>query len=227
MLVGTAAFLSENGVPAAGMEERARAMAEQGKTAVLVAVEQEAVGALALEDQPRPDAAEAIKRLSALVKEVWLLTGDNRRTAEAVASAVGIKDVMSEVLPEAKASQVSQLQARGRRVLMAGDGINDAPALAQADVGIAVGGGADIALQAADVTLLRSDLGAVADAVLLGRATFANIKQNLFFAFVYNTLGIPLAAAGLLSPILASAAMALSSVSVVTNALRLRGWEPG
>jgi Cu+-exporting ATPase len=185
----------------------------------------EPVAVITVADTIKDDARASVDRLHALVDEVWMMTGDSHATGEAVARQVGISNVLAEVRPEDKAEKVADLQA-GAPVAMAGDGINDAPALVQADVGIAMGTGSDVAIEAADVTSMGERLAAVPDAIALGRSAMANIKQNLFFAFVYNTLGIPLAALGYLSPIIASAAMALSSVSVVSNALRLKSFRP-
>ncbi|HEY9282304.1 MAG TPA: HAD-IC family P-type ATPase, partial [Pyrinomonadaceae bacterium] len=211
---------------------QASALAADGKTAVFVAVDGRLAGLLAVADEIKPESAEAVRALRSQGLEVVMLTGDNRRTADAVARAVGITRVLAEVLPEGKAAEVERLKNDGRRVAMVGDGINDAPALAAAHVGVAIGTGADVAIEASDVTLVGGDLRGVATAVALARATVRTVRQNLFWAFVYNALGIPVAAGllypltgWLLSPMLASAAMSLSSVSVVANSLRLRGWR--
>ncbi len=232
VLVGNLKLMKERGVALKGLGERAEALAAEGKTPVFVASDGEAAGLIAVADKLRPESAEAVSALKRLGLEVLMLTGDNRRTAEAVARAVGIERVLAEVLPDGKADEVKKLQAEGKRVAMVGDGINDAPALAQADVGIATGTGTDIAMEAADITLVGGSLSGVVAAIELARRTMRVIRQNLFWAFVYNALGIPVAAGALypftgwtLSPVLASAAMALSSVSVVTNSLRLRRFK--
>jgi len=197
----------------------------QGKSIVGVVRGRRALGVIALADAIRPTSRDATRRLAAIGVDVVMLTGDNSEAAHAVAAAVGIAKYEANVLPEGKAEAVRELVAAGKVTGMVGDGVNDAPALAAADVSFAIGAGSDIAVEAADVTLIRNDLGAVVDAILLSRATLAKIRQNLFFAFAYNVLGIPLAAMGMLNPVIAGAAMALSSVSVVTNALLLRRWK--
>jgi Cu+-exporting ATPase len=182
---------------------------------------------LAFGDTLKPTARRAIERLKREGIRTVLLTGDNRGAAQAVAAALGIEEVHAELLPEDKARVVARLRANGTVVAMVGDGINDAPALAAADVGIAMGGGTDVAMQTAAITLMRGDPALVPDAISISRRTYRKIRQNLFWAFVYNVVGVPLAALGYLSPIIAGAAMAFSSVSVVTNALLLRRWRPG
>ena len=198
----------------------------EGKSIVGIVSGGRALGAIALADAVRPTSAAAVRRLKAIGVDVVMLTGDNGAAAAAVAAAVGIERFESGVLPADKAEAVRELKAKGLVTGMVGDGVNDAPALASADVSFAVGAGSDIAVEAADVTLIRNDLEAVVDAILLSRATLAKIRQNLFFAFAYNVLGIPLAAVGMLNPVIAGAAMAASSVSVVTNALLLKRWRP-
>jgi Cu+-exporting ATPase len=229
LAIGNEALLADYSVPTAPLAEAAERLAGEARTPVFVAVDGELAGVLAIADPVRETSREAIARLHGMGLEVVMLTGDNRRTAEAVARQAGVDRVVAGVLPEGKVAEVKRLQEQGKTVAMVGDGINDAPALAQADVGIAIGTGTDVAIEASDVTLMRGDLRGVASAIALSRRTMRTMKQNLFWAFVYNVVGIPVAAGALfpawgllLSPILASAAMAFSSVSVVANSLRLR-----
>ncbi len=228
VLVGSSGFLKQRGVDTQQWEIRAEAWRAEAKTVVFFAIDGAAAGIAAVADPIKESTAEAIATLKSAGVRIVMLTGDSRSTAEAVARQLGIDEALAEVLPEDKAGHVKRLQAEGRKVAMAGDGINDAPALAQADVGIAMGTGTDVAMESAGVTLVKGDLRGIARAAVLSRATMRNIRQNLVFAFGYNALGIPVAAGVLypafgllLSPIFAGAAMALSSVSVVTNALRL------
>ena len=244
VLVGSRRFLSESGAHKEGLVARGEELAREGKTPVFVAFDGRPVGLLAVADAAREESREAVDRLHSLGLEVAMLTGDNRRTAEAIARELSVDRVVAEVRPQDKANEVKRLQAEGKRVGMVGDGINDAPALAQADVGIAIGTGTDVAMEAADLTLISGDVRGVARAIGLSKATVRNIKQNLFWAFAYNVALIPVAAGalyplfsegsvpevlrpvlgeyGFLNPVLAAAAMALSSVTVLSNALRLR-----
>jgi Cu+-exporting ATPase len=229
VLLGTAPFLESHGVAVQGMEPRAEQLRGDGATVINIAVDGKLASLLAIADPVKSSTPAALKALADEGVKVIMLTGDNRTTANAVAHRLGIADVEAEVLPEQKSAVVARLQKEGRVVAMAGDGVNDAPALATADVGIAMGTGTDVAMESAGVTLLKGDLGGIVRARRLSEATMSNIRQNLFFAFLYNAAGIPIAAGVLypafgllLSPIVAAMAMALSSVSVVGNALRLR-----
>ena len=233
LLLGNLKLMRDRNVALGDFEQRVEQLAADGKTPMYVAVDGKLAGVLAVADQVRPDSKAAVEAMRRMGLEVVMMTGDNRRTAEAVGRQVGIDRVLAEVLPEGKAEQVKRLQNEKKVVGMVGDGINDAPALAQADVGIAIGTGTDVAIEASDVTLIRGDLRGVVNAISLSRATMRTIKQNLFWAFVYNVVGIPVAAGllypftgWLLSPIIASAAMSFSSVSVVANSLRLKGFRP-
>lgn len=222
LLIGTRKLLSKYNIPFNEALPTMETMEASGKTAMLVAIDGLYAGIVAVADTVKETSQEAVSRLKQMGIQVVMITGDNQRTAEAIAKEVGIDHVLAEVLPEGKAEEVKKLQAQGKKVAMVGDGINDAPALATADIGMAVGTGTDVALEAADVTLMRGDLNSIPDAIYMSRKTMTNIKQNLFWALAYNSLGIPIAAIGLLAPWLAGAAMALSSVSVVINALRLQ-----
>ena len=233
VLAGNAGYLAQNGVSLAAMEADAHRLAEDGKTPLFFAESGHLLGCIAVADVVKPDSAKAIAALRRMGRRVVLLTGDTQRTANAIARQIGVDQVIAQVLPQDKAKCVAQLQQQGQRVAMVGDGVNDAPALAQADVGLAIGAGTDIAIESADVVLMKSSLLDIPAAMDLSRAVLRNIKQNLFWAFFYNSIGIPVAAGVLypalhltLNPMLAAAAMSLSSVCVVSNALRLRGWKP-
>ncbi|MFT4412889.1 heavy metal translocating P-type ATPase [Fredinandcohnia humi] len=222
VLVGTRKLMAQAKIEIKPALEMMEEMERNGKTAMLVAINNEYAGMVAVADTIKPTSKEAVQRLQDMGLEVIMMTGDNQRTAEAIAKQAGIKQVIAEVLPEGKADEVKKLQMQGKKVAMVGDGINDAPALAIADIGMAIGTGTDVAMEAADITLIRGDLNSIADAIFMSKKTIRNIKQNLFWAFGYNTVGIPIAALGFLAPWLAGAAMAFSSVSVVLNALRLQ-----
>ena len=226
ILLGTRKLMLENEINTDAATKELQRLEEQGKTVMLLAVDCEMSGLIAVADTVKENSAQAIAELKLLGLEVWMITGDNERAARAIAASIGIVNVLSEVLPENKASKVASLKNEGGIVAMVGDGINDAPALATADVGFAIGTGTDVAIEAADITLMRGDLRGVVAAIRLSKATMRNIKQNLFWALVYNSIGIPIAAAGYLSPVIAGAAMAFSSVSVVMNALRLKRFQP-
>ncbi|MDQ4105959.1 MAG: heavy metal translocating P-type ATPase, partial [Actinomycetota bacterium] len=244
VLAGNVALLEAEGISVNGLAREGEGLSAAGKTPMFVAVDGEPAGLVPVADTIKDESREAVERLHGMGLEVAMLTGDNHRTAEAIARELGIDRVLSEVLPEDKVGEVKKLQAEGKVVAMVGDGINDAPALAKADVGVAIGTGADVAMEAADLTLISGDVRGVARAIKLSKATVRNIKQNLFWAFAYNVALIPVAAGvlypffaggtvpevlqpalgeyGFLNPVLAAAAMALSSVTVLSNALRLR-----
>jgi Cu+-exporting ATPase len=229
VLLGNRRLLNDFSVSSGEMDVKVSAMSKEGKTAMYVAVDNRIAGIVAVADPIKETTPDAIRQLQKQNIRIVMLTGDNRTTAEAVAGKLGLDEVEAEVLPDEKAGIVKKYQEQGQFVAMAGDGINDAPALAQAEVGIAMGTGTDVAMESAGVTLVKGDLNGIVRARRLSRATMRNIRQNLFFAFIYNSLGVPVAAGVLypvfgilLSPIIAAAAMSLSSVSVITNALRLK-----
>lgn len=233
LLLGNRKLMLERNISLSQLESESDRLASEGKTPMYIAMEEKMAGIIAVADVVKESSQRAIKKLHDMGIEVAMITGDNRRTAEAIAKQVGIDRVLAEVLPQDKANEVKKLQAEGKKVAMVGDGINDAPALAQADIGIAIGSGTDVAMESADIVLMRSDLMDVPTAIQLSKSTIRNIKQNLFWAFAYNVAGIPIAAGLLyafggpkLNPIFAAAAMSLSSVSVLTNALRLKGFKP-
>jgi P-type Cu+ transporter len=222
LLIGTRKLMQKFNVTVTEALEKMNRLEKEGKTAMLVAVNGQYAGLVAVADTVKETSKNAIHRLKQLGLEVIMITGDNQQTAQAIAKQVGIEHVIAEVLPEGKAKEIKNLQKQGKKVAMVGDGINDAPALAIADIGMAIGTGTDVAMEAADITLIRGDLNSIADAIYMSKKTIRNIKQNLFWAFAYNTIGIPIAALGFLAPWLAGSAMAFSSVSVVLNALRLQ-----
>ena len=233
VMAGNLALMNENGIDTSDADDDARSLSQAGRTLMYISVDEKLAALMAAADTVKPSSREAVGKLKDLGLDVYMMTGDNKQTAAAIAAEVEIENVLAEVLPQDKASQVERLQDTGVSVAMVGDGINDAPALVQADVGIAIGTGTDVAVESADIVLMRGDLNRVTAAITLSRATIRNIKQNLFWAFIYNSIGIPFAAGvvylfggPLLSPVFAGAAMALSSVSVVSNALRLKRFKP-
>ncbi len=222
VFVGTRKLMGKEGIEFAQYEDRLEKLETEGKTAMMIAINNKLSGIVAVADTVKETAKTAIEELKSMGIEVYMLTGDNTRTAKAIAAQVGVDNVIAEVLPEEKANHVKELQLKGKKVAMVGDGINDAPALALADIGIAIGTGTDVAIEAADVTILGGELTLIPKAISLSKKTMQNIRQNLFWALAYNSAGIPIAAIGLLAPWVAGAAMAFSSVSVVTNSLRLK-----
>lgn len=222
VVIGTRKLMQQYGINIEPVLPVMEELEKNGKTAMLAGINGQYAGLVAVADTIKDTSQEAVRRLQDMCIKVIMMTGDNERTAQAIGKEVGVDEVIAEVLPEGKAEEVKKLQQQGKKVAMVGDGINDAPALATANIGMAIGTGTDVAMEAADITLIRGDLNSIADAILMSRKTMRNIKQNLFWAFAYNTVGIPIAAVGLLAPWVAGAAMAFSSVSVVLNALRLQ-----
>lgn len=222
VIIGTRKLMQQYGINISSVLPVMEELEKNGKTAMLAGINGQYAGLVAVADTIKDTSKEAVRRLQEMGINVIMMTGDNERTAQAIGKEVGVDAVIAEVLPEGKADEVKKLQQQGKKVAMVGDGINDAPALATADIGMAIGTGTDVAMEAADITLIRGDLNSIADAILMSRKTMRNIKQNLFWAFAYNIIGIPIAAAGFLAPWVAGAAMAFSSVSVVLNALRLQ-----
>jgi Cu+-exporting ATPase len=233
LLLGNRKLMGDRKIDLGALEARAQQLAEEGKTPMYVAAGGKAAGVIAVADTVKEDSRAAIASLKAMGLEVVMMTGDNERTGRAIARQVGIERVLAEVLPQDKAHNVQKLQLEGKRVAMVGDGINDAPALAQADVGFAIGTGTDVAIAASDITLIKGSLRSVVTAIQISRATMRNVYQNLTGAFIYNMLGLPVALGLLypffgilLSPLLAALAMSFSSVTVVANANRLKRWRP-
>jgi Cu+-exporting ATPase len=225
VLLGNRRLMVREGIDPAALEDTMVRLESEGKTAMLVASGGAVAGVIAVADTLKPEAKDAIAELKSEGIEVIMLTGDNRRTAEAIAGELGITRVIAEVLPSDKAQIITDLQKNGKAVAMVGDGVNDAPALATAVVGIAIGSGSDVAKETGGIVLVRNDVRDVVSAIRLSRATMRKIKQNLFWAFIYNTIGVPIAALGFLNPIIAAAAMALSSLSVIANSALLKGMK--
>jgi Cu+-exporting ATPase len=223
--VGNEKMMKLMGIDVAAVDQISQELSSQGKTPVFVAINRTLAGVIGIADTTKHGSRQAIQQLRKMGMRVVMITGDNPRTAEFIAAQVGVDSFLSGVLPQEKAQHIKSLQAKGERVAMVGDGVNDAPALAQADVSIAMASGTDVAMETADITLMQSDLSGVVEAIRLSQRTILTIRQNLFWASIYNVIGIPMAALGLLSPIVAAGAMALSSVSVVSNSLRLRRFK--
>ena len=222
VLIGTMTFMTDNSIDATSIESQKSVLESQAKTVFIVALDSVVIGLIAVADTIKEDAKEAVEMLKKMHIDPVMITGDNQKTAQAIANQLGITNVRAEVLPQDKAREVKALQEQGKKVAFVGDGINDAPALVQADLGIAMGTGTDIAIEAGNIVLVKGDPRKAVEALRLAHATFRGIQQNLFWAFVYNIIGIPLAALGFLNPIIAGGAMAFSSVSVVLNSLRLK-----